>query len=208
MNKYPRCIFVSNCNENKYLTINERQYLKLIYEKDTMFITPNWKGHVDSHLKAFMIPKNVEYIFNLDADDIFYPNFKISYFYDCITTLKKYNLKIITRPYWMCMNRGWSFGFTLATKDILEYMDILNYINTTNTFQEGPLKDCFGQRNLDNLFGEIFSSMQIPPQKLFFKLNDYNWNHDQFHYNIENEYIINNNCLIIPHDEDTNSFGR
>ena len=57
MNKYPRCIFVSNCNEHEYLTINETLDLKLIYEKDTMFITPKWKGHTDSHLKSFMIPK-------------------------------------------------------------------------------------------------------------------------------------------------------
>ena len=50
-------------------------------------------------LKAFLIPKNCEYIFKLDGDDMFYPNFKIEYLYKIVNYMKKHKLKILTRPF-------------------------------------------------------------------------------------------------------------
>jgi hypothetical protein len=193
MKKYPKCVFISNCNEIDFLTISEQNYLGEIYNVQTKFIDNHWKGHADSHLKAFMIPKNVEYIFKFDADDMFYPNFKISYFFDCIYTMKKNDLIIITRPYWQCVNRGWSFGFTVARKNILEYMDVLNYIKNDNDFSKGPLTDlCFNTKNLDTLFAEIFQSKNVSLNNLFFKFSNYNWDNNK-----ENDYIYENNCLIV-----------
>jgi hypothetical protein len=212
--KYPKIKFVSNCNETNYLTQDEQLYLRNIYDTQTKFITNDWKGHTDSHLKSFIIPKNVEYIFNIDADDIFYPNFKISYFYDCVNFIKENNLLIITRSYHQCMNRGWSFGFTLANKNILEYMDISNYIQNDAEFTCGPLTDSFHVRNLDNLFGEIFHtkynlkhniqnlSLNEEYKNLFFKLDSYDWiNYFYGDKEIENNYIHENNCLIIKTTE-------
>ena len=203
--KYNKAIFVTNYNQNNYLSDEDQNYLGNFPSNKSL-----WEDHYaicESHLKAFLIPKNCEYIFKLDGDDMFYPNFNIEYFYKIIDYMKEHKLKILTRPYWMWRNGGWSFGFTVTESNIL------NYIKPEQIKgQNWP-----GYKNLDNLIGHILMRLyKIPINKLFFKLNDYAWSntnisHDaQFYRNdiknkklqplnrgVEDKYIAKINGIII-----------
>ena len=165
-------IFVTNYNQNNYLSDEDQNYLRNFPNNKSLM--ENQYAICESHLKAFLIPKNCEYIFKLDGDDMFYPNFKIEYFYKIVDYMKKHKLKIITRPFWMWRQRGWSFGFTVAENNILNYIkpEQIKGIGWENL-------DTAYIYNLDNLFGYILICLyKIPINKLFFKLNDYKWSFD------------------------------
>jgi len=190
-NKYNKCIFISNCNEINYLDDNDILYLNKF--KNANLIT-DMRSHAESHLKSFLIPKNVEYIFNLDADDMFYPTLKVEH----LTKIVQYmednkELNILTRPYWIWTNHGWSFGFTIARKSILDYLDLFNnFKNTKEWNRNGVFADAGKVDNLDNLFGQILEKYNLPPSKLFFYIEDNKWEKD-----CEMEYLYNHNCIKI-----------
>jgi hypothetical protein len=169
INKYKSIKFITNSNQDTFLTPIEIKYLDEFHNNNSLI---HQKILAKSHLKAFMVPKNIEYIFKLDGDDMFYPNFKVKYFYDIVNYMKSNKLKILTRPFWMCRGQGWSFGFTIAESNILEYIkpEQIKGITWKNL-------DRCGAKNLDNLFGYILICLyKIPVDKLFFKLKEYDWN--------------------------------
>lgn len=184
MKKYSKAIFVTNYNQNNYLSDEDQKYLRIFPSNKSMELRQY--AICESHLKAFLIPRNCEYIFKLDGDDMFYPNFKIEYFYKIVDYMKKHKLKIITRPFWMWRQHGWSFGFTVAESNIL------NYIKPEQIKGMGwENLDRFKVYNLDNLLGYILIILyKIPINKLFFKLKDYKWSFDRG--NPHNEALYGN----------------
>jgi len=190
-NKYNRCIFISNCNEINYLDDNDILYLNQFKRANLITVMCS---HAESHLKSFLIPKNVEYIFNLDADDMFYPTLKVEH----LTKIVQYmdndkEVNILTRPYWIWTNCGWSFGFTIARKSILDYLDLFNnFKNTTEWNRNGALADSNRSDNLDNLFGQILEKYNISPSKLFFYIEDNKWEKAG-----EMDYLYKHNCIKI-----------
>lgn len=183
--KYNKAIFVTNYNQNEYLSNDDQNYLKTFSHSKSL--SKNQYAICESHLKALIIPKHCEYIFKLDGDDMFYPSFKIQYFYRIIDYMKEHNLKIITRPFWMCKDRGWSFGFTVTENKILDYIkpNKIKGMTWTNI-------DRAKMYNLDNLFGYILICLyKIPINRLFFKLKDYKWS------STEDNYIDKINGIII-----------
>ena len=187
--KYSKCIFITNYNQNNYLTNSDQNYLEMF--KKSILVNNNHKEIAESHLKSFLIPKNIEYIFKLDGDDMFYPNLKIEHLESIIKYMdNNLEIKILTRPFWICHNRGWSFGFTIARNNILDYMNLFKF--DYKWIQNHKLSDECCAINLDNLFGQIFIKNNIPIEKLFFLINDCKWENE-----IENKFIVNNNCIII-----------
>lgn len=167
--EYNSCIFVTNFNQSEYLTEIENEYLYK-FKKSDMIIEYH-KEIGESHLKAFMIPKNVEYVFKLDADDMNYQDLKVIHLDSIIHFMdSNLDLQIITRPYWIKVNRGWSFGFTVARKNILDYMNIFeNAPNLGEWISNNRLSDLTCCHNLDNLFGQILIKLNIPFERLFFQ---------------------------------------
>jgi len=194
MNKYNKAIFVSNYNENKYLTEADSTFLNTFMKKS--LISDDQKCIGESHLKAFLIPKNVEYIFKLDGDDMFYPTLKESHLYACIHKMKEANLNILTRPFWAAHNRGWSFGFTIAKKNILDILKIndlnIHYHEGMNKLTNTVFADVIKVTNVDNLFGYILFTQNASVSNSFFYITDCKWDND-----IENDFIDNNNCIKV-----------
>jgi hypothetical protein len=169
MKKYDKAIFVTNYNQNNYLSKDEQNYLKDFPNNKS--IHEDHYAICESHLKAFLIPKNCNYIFKLDGDDMYYPNFKVDYFNKIVEYMRENELKIITRPFWAFAGDTWSFGFTVAESNILKYIqpEQVKGIDWYNI-------DIRKIRNLDNLFGYILMCIKkIPKNKLYFKLSDYDW---------------------------------
>jgi len=191
MKKYDKAIFVTNYNQNNYLTIDDQTYLKNFHNNNAIHSVQ--RPICESHLKAFIIPKNCEYIFKLDGDDMFYPNFKIEYFYKIVDYMKEQKLKILTRPFWAWRGHGWSFGFTVAESNILNYLkpEQVKGMNWQNLDRDKVY-------NLDNLFGYILLCLyKINIKKLFFKLNDYGWGSSKGHFH---PYLLYGNTDPTPED--------
>lgn len=192
--EYPSAKFISNYNQNDYLTNEDRQTISDFHSKE--IVEDHHKAIGESHLKAFLIPKNVEYIFKLDGDDMFYPNFKVSYFEQCIRKMKESNIAIMSRPYWARFSRGWSFGFTVAKSTIL---DILQFRSVSKKYTEWKdeavgtyYHDAAGVLNLDNLFGNLLFTKNIRIQDSFFYMNEYTWENQD-----ENLFIEMNGCIKV-----------
>lgn len=173
--KYPKIIFVTNYNENEFLSSKDLLFLQNFQNKKNL---KHMLGHAISHLKAFLIPKNVEYIFNIDADDIFYPNFDVNLYNIIYQYMYNNKKKILTRPFHQWNNRGWSFGFTIACSDILDFINP-NQIEGINWYNTDTNK----AYNLDNLFGHILLiKYKIAPNELYFGLKNYNWRQCEMNY--------------------------
>jgi hypothetical protein len=195
--KYYKCIFISNHDILKYLNNTELDEINkiadsLLYHKDVG----------KSHLIAYYICKKYKYLINLDGDDMFYPNFDINLFDNLIEYMYKNCLKFLTRPFWICYNESYksSFGFTISTSDILDYLDIHNNLYIY-------------PGNLDQLFSDILTNKKLLKYNdIHFAFKNYTWdlsetiepnqliqlyNSDKTRKNVEMDYIINNNCHLI-----------
>jgi hypothetical protein len=194
MNKYNKAIFVTNYNEGNYLTEEDSTFLKTFMNKS--LISDNQKCIGESHLKAFLIPKNVEYIFKLDGDDMFYPTLKESHLYACIDKMKEADLNILTRPFWAWCNHGWSFGFTIAKKNILDILKIndlnIHYNEGMNKLRDTVFTDVSKVTNVDNLFGYILFTQNASVSNSFFYITDCKWENNK-----ENEFIDHHNCIKV-----------
>jgi hypothetical protein len=192
--KYKNAIFISNCNQDTYLSEDDSTFLKTFMNKS--LISDNQKCIGESHLKAFLIPKNVEYIFKLDGDDMFYPTLKESHLYACIDKMKSMDLNIMTRPFWAWCDHGWSFGFTVAKKNILDILKInelhIHYDEGMNKLRDTVFSDAGRVTNVDNLFGYILYTQNMSVSNVFFYITDCKWENNK-----ENEFIDNNNCIKV-----------
>lgn len=184
-NKYPNIKFITNYNETQFLTQTDLNFLTQFQNQNNII---HQLGHAISHLKSFLIPKNVKYIFNIDADDMFYPKFDIKYFNIICQYMDATQSKILTRPFHQWANSGWSFGFTIACVDILKYMN-LNQIQGTNWETLDRQNKAY---NLDNLFGHILLlQYKLLHKDLYFGLKDYDWRE------CEMDYLKSINAIMI-----------
>lgn len=199
--KYSKCIFVSNLNITEYLDNNEMNSIDRI-SSGLGFHNETGK----SHLTCYYLARKYKYDFliNLDGDDMFYPGFQINYFDKAISYMSDNNLKFITRPFWICYNTCFksSFGFSISSLDILDYLDIENN------------KHKVPNGNLDQLFSDILTNVKKHTyNEIHFGFADYPWNKGETieplllcsRYNaqvtrnmIEMKYILDNRCHIVP----------
>ncbi len=134
-------------------------------------------GHCQAHLKSFIFPKE-EYIIHIDGDDMFYDNLTANDLNNLYNFAKSNNASILSRPYWITVNRGWSFGFVIQKKELLKNMFVFNSFMLGNNFKKDGFKeknkDMIKCLNLDNYFGMIlFDYYKIPCNKLFFHFKSF-----------------------------------
>lgn len=134
-------------------------------------------GHCQAHIKSFLFPKE-EYIIHMDGDDMFYEKLSCDDLIRLYTFTKSNNLPILSRPYWITINRGWSFGFVIQKKELLRNMFILNSSMLSDDFKKEKFKeknkDLTKCLNLDNYFGLIlFDYYKAPVNALFFHFKSF-----------------------------------
>jgi hypothetical protein len=184
-------------NNVKYITHNnKKQYNSNIIDLETKITEfqhnvglKQQTQHCQAHLKSFLLTSE-DYILHLDADDMYYTNTNLR----DILKLKNYmienNLEILARPYWILQNRGWSFGFVMQKRTILDKMFIFNYNDLSSEFKGIKFKvinrDIYKVMNLDNYFGMILIDYyKIPIEKLFFHFQkNKKWNDAYDSHNI------------------------
>jgi hypothetical protein len=133
----------------------------------------NFIPHCHAHFKSFFLTKE-EYIINLDADDMFYDFLSQEHLLKCIDFLLTHEVPIITRPFWFWRGAGWSFGFTVSKKNVLDYLHIFKFRG--KKWFEKNMKERFPCYNLDHYFGAILiGEKKIPIENLFFGFKDHFW---------------------------------
>ena len=196
--KFPFIKFINNFEVHNYLSNNELTYIDTIC-KNLAFCNETGK----SHLTCYFIGKKFDYLINLDGDDMFYPNFKVEYFEQILSYMKNNKLIYLTRPFWICFDINFkaSFGFTITSNKILDYLDLKNNMHIITKF------------NLDQTFSEILTNVKHHTYgDIHFELKDYNWSYGEviepsgliIQFNAietrkyeEHSFIINNKCHII-----------
>lgn len=117
------------------------------------------------------------------------------------------NKEIMSRPYWITINRGWSFGFVIQKRNIFDKMFIFNVDELDEEYKNDGFKskniDLYKNQNLDNYFGMILQYIfKLEPRDLFFYFNMFPyWNNaknvDQPFIDVENtEAFCKNNNII------------
>lgn len=171
-------------NINYITHINKSSYNKDILSlerKITAFMKDvgfkNQLEHCQAHLKSFLLPKE-EYVIHLDGDDMFYSKLTVNDLLNGIKYVKENNLEIISRPYWITVNRGWSFGFVIQKRNLINKMFILDYENLSNEYKKDNFIknniDIAKVLNLDNYFGMILiKHYNYSYNKLFFYFNSF-----------------------------------
>jgi hypothetical protein len=150
-------------------------------------------NHCHAHLKSFIFPKE-EYIIHIDGDDMFYNKLCINdlqnlYNYVCLN-----NIEILFRPYWITVNRGWSFGFGIQKKQLINKMFIFNPTELDSSFKGNNYRnkniDAAKAMNLDNFFGLILINYyKLPYENLFFYFKSFPYWCDSI--NDDQKYINN-----------------
>ena len=164
----------------KYIThVNKKEYnpnieyLELGINKFMDDVGLTWqRNHCQAHIKSFLLTKE-DYILHLDADDMHYTNTNLNDILKLHSHMITNQLEILARPYWILKNRGWSFGFVMQKRTILDKMFIFNSESLTNAFKKEQFyeknRDFSKVLNLDNYFGMILMDYYgLPAEKLFF----------------------------------------
>jgi hypothetical protein len=168
----------------------------------------NQINHCQAHLKSFLLTKE-ETIIHLDGDDMFYKKLTVQDLINGVEYMDKNNLEIISRPYWITINRGWSFGFVIQKRSILDKLFIFNYNEIPNEYKIENLhykniNPSLGINcgiNLDIYFGLILACYHGKSfTELFFYYKSFPYwsdceNQDQqfIDYNVTREFCIKHN---------------
>lgn len=134
-------------------------------------------NYAQAHLKSFLLPSE-EFIVHLDGDDMFYDDLQLQDILNVIQYMKDNNKKILARPYWITYDRGWSFGFVIQRKSLLDIMFIFNPDDLPSQYKNNEFKKkiCDFKKicNLDNYFGMILTYYHnIDLKDLFFYFKNF-----------------------------------
>ena len=169
-------IFVTHANKKEFCKDIDKK--DILVDNMSFSVGMNYGNHkiCRAHMRSFFIPKE-EFIYHLDGDDMFYLNLTYEMLLRGVKYMKQNNKTIIARPYWITVERGFSFGFILQKKSFADKLlyDIINNMPDEYKYEGFFNKnlDITKNMNCDNLFGMIlFNYLKLNYKDVFFAFKE------------------------------------
>jgi hypothetical protein len=203
-------------NDNK--TIYNSDIIKLEKKLDDFANTIgmiHMRDLAQHHMKSFFLTKE-DFIVNIDGDDMFYPWMKLKHIEDLIDGMINNNYDILTKPHWILLNMGWSFGFTVYRRTMMN--DIFFDYEINNNLRQFFIENNLDKNkvfNLDNWFGAIFyTNPKYKDRKKYFAFEDNPyWDYSVYTTVYERtcvtsklikNFVIDDNVVIVMNKENKN----